>query len=242
MNLNSSYSHKYVPANIPLWLLVPAFFLALILNHYKIPFFAGSHLIFGNIIAIIVLFYYGLMPALFISLLAGTVTYFTWGNAINLIPNALEIIVLNLAIKRLFNPMVIGMIYWATLGWMLTALSLYLFTDFELMTKYAIIIKYFVNGILNLLVSLIIVRCIAYYFNLNIYGSMVKFSHKLTNHIFYIVSITLILSFLVGLKFVQQRELASFQQRLKVRSDNLVESIEGYPFSNPQGLERQNKA
>ena len=202
MSLWSKFSHPFVPADLPRWPLIPALILALVFNHFKIPFFSGSELIFGNILAIAVLFFYGFMPAFLISVIAGTITYFTWYTQLNILPNALEIIVLNWAISNRRNPLIVGMLYWSTIGWLMVAVSLYVFTEMEPMTEYAITIKYFINGLLNLLLAIILVRMLAYLTGIRIYGSVQKFSELLTNQLFYIVSITLIvLSFVAVVKF-----------------------------------------
>jgi signal transduction histidine kinase/CheY-like chemotaxis protein len=133
--------------------LAMATLLASLMNYLSVPFFNEAELVFGNIIAIAIGLRFGLRAGLFVSLVAGVVTYFNWSHFLALLPITLEVLVVSFALKWRKNPILIGLLYWLTIGWVVVALEYWLFSDFVFISKIAITVKYVINGFINIILG-----------------------------------------------------------------------------------------
>ncbi|MFT5451725.1 MAG: signal transduction histidine kinase/CheY-like chemotaxis protein [Enterobacterales bacterium] len=231
-----SIHNKISTNNFPKWPLFPAFIVACLLNYFYVDFFTGSELIFGNVIAVIVLFIYGLWPAVIISVVAGMVTYFHWGMIFNVPPFLFEILALHWAIKNQKNPVYIGMLYWAFVGWLIVGLEVHYFIDLELFTKYAITIKYVINGFLNVLLGYVIAQYIisnTRYVNLQ---SKQNISSLLINQLFYMVTIIVITISIFWLKAFQNEKLNDYQQQIQIKANHVSSEVENYIINHQKAL------
>lgn len=231
-----SFAKIITTNNLPKWPLIPAFAIACLLNYYSVVFFTGSELIFGNVIAVIVLFIYGLWPAVIISVVAGTVTYFNWGVIFNIPPFLLEILVLHWAIKSQENPVYFGMLYWALVGWIVVGIEVFFLSDFELLTKYAITIKYVINGLLNVLLGYVLAQFIMIKIVPNSFENKQNISRLLTNQLFYIVTIIVIVISFFWLKAFQSDKLNDYQQRIQVKANYVSTELGHYIVNHQKAL------
>lgn len=134
--------------------------LACVLNLFPLPFFTGSQLIFGNVIAVAVTILYGLRYGVLVSILASAVSFLSWEHPLAILPFLIEVVVIHWALKRNKSFIVYGMAYWLLLGWVIVAIEYTLFTDYLDITKVAIVIKYVVNGGLNVICGYILARIV----------------------------------------------------------------------------------
>lgn len=124
---------------------------AMTVNYLTVPLFTGSELVFGNIIAVAITLLFGLRAGLFCTLLSSWVTFLSWTNFIAITPFAIEVFVIHFAVKKNKNPFILGILYWLTLGWLIAAVQLAIFTNYLEITKVAITLKYLLNGIINIM-------------------------------------------------------------------------------------------
>lgn len=124
---------------------------AIIVNYLPVPLFTGSELVFGNIIAVAITLLFGLRAGLFCTLLSSWVTFLSWANFVAITPFTIEIIVIHFAVRNNKNPFILGILYWLTLGWLIAAVQLAIFTNYLEITKVAITLKYLINGIINIM-------------------------------------------------------------------------------------------
>jgi signal transduction histidine kinase/CheY-like chemotaxis protein len=227
---------KISKTNLPAWPLFPAIILAGLLNYYSLSFFAGSELIFGNVIAVVVLFVYGVTPAVIISIVAGTVTYLTWGNLFSIPPFLLEILVLNWAIKSRRNPVYAGILYWVSIGWVLVGIEFFMLSDFGLLTKYAITIKYLINGLINVLVGYQISQFVTERYLSREFVRKQEISVLLTNQLFSIVTVVVIILSFFWLNAFEREELNDYEQRLQIKADHVSTELENQIIGHQKSL------
>jgi len=221
-----SLSNKFTINGLPAWPLAPALVTACLLNYYPVNLFAGSELIFGNIVAVVVLLIYGLTPAILISLAAGIAAFSNWGNVFSIPPFLCEILILHWAVKKQRNPVYWGLLYWISVGWIIVGLEYLLLSNIELTSKYAIVVKYVINGILNVLVGYRITQLII---TRNLHDALVskqKISVLLTNQLFYIATIAVIIISFYWLKAFEREELADYFQRLQLHTHHISANLE----------------
>ena len=198
------------------------------LNYYTITLFSTSELILGNVIAIIVLLFYGFIPALAISIASGLVTFLHWDIPINVIPMALEIVVLQWAIKHNKNPIYLGLIYWATVGTLITAAMIYALSPFpDYLTK-AIIIKYPINGILQIILGFTIALLLAGLMKQPLQWEERNFSNRLTSRLFIIATAVLFTIVAAGLQVMQKNRFEEIDTYLSIKVKSSSESISAY--------------
>jgi len=231
-----SFAKIITKNNVPKWPLIPAFAISCLLNYYSVVFFTGSELIFGNVIAVIVLFIYGLWPAVIISVVAGIATYFNWGNIFSIPPFLLEILVLYWAIKIQKNPVYFGMLYWGLVGWTVIGIEVFLFSDFEVLTKYAVIIKYVINGLLNVLLGYVFAQFIMIKIVPNRFKNKQNISRLLTNQLFCIVTIAVIAISFFWLKAFQNERFNDYQQRIQAKANYVSAELGSYILSHQKAL------
>jgi signal transduction histidine kinase/CheY-like chemotaxis protein len=145
---------KLAKSNVGLLIyLAVATLVAALLNYLPIPFFNEAELVFGNVIAVAVGLRFGVRAGLLVSIVAGLATYLNWSHFLVLIPVTLEVMVVSLALKWRKNPILYGLLYWLTLGWMVVAVEYWLFSDFLVISKIAITVKYVINGFINIILG-----------------------------------------------------------------------------------------
>ena len=127
-------------------------FISFLINLNPVSLFSGAELVFGNVIAVAAVFLLGLKAGLFICIIASFATYINWQHFLLIAPFTLEIISIHLAIKLKRSPLILGLVYWFTLGVAIVAFEHYQSSDFSDVTKNAIILKYMINGVINILI------------------------------------------------------------------------------------------
>ncbi len=202
--------------------------IACLLNYYSISFFSTSELILGNSVAIVFLLFFGPYQAFIISIISGLVTFLHWDIPINIIPMTIEIYVLHWAIKNYKNPLFYGLLYWATAGLLITAILVSQFSTFSDAITHAIIIKYPINGILEITLGFSIAISISYLFKQPMKWQQRRFSCLLVTRAFLLSTIVCFTIVMYGLHFVQQTTLKEIETYLSIRSKAKADSIQTY--------------
>ncbi|MBT8448268.1 MAG: hypothetical protein KJO69_01175, partial [Gammaproteobacteria bacterium] len=222
---------------LPKYWLIVFFVLACLLNYFHIPLFSGTDLIFGNSIAIVVLLYFGLLPALTISILASLVTILIWTVPINTIPMAMEILVIHWALSRNRSALLYGVIYWATLGWILVYFLVYLVSDLPEFSNRAIVIKYAFNGILAILFGFVLARLFGSITGISTAQNSRNVSQILSYQLFMLVAIVLSIVAISGLRFIQAQRLDDIDNYLELKAATANDRIESHVQQHQKALE-----
>ena len=200
------------------------------------PLFSNTELIFGNSIAIVVLLFYGLIPALIVSILASLMTYFSWDTPINVLPMAIELLVIHWALKHNRNAILSGVIYWSTLGWMLVYVLVEIFYVEPDYASRAIVIKYVFNGILAILVGFVLARFISSITGISTSHSNRNVSQILSYQLFMLAAIVLSVVAISGLRFLQVQRLDDINNYLELKAATSAERIESHVKRHQQAL------
>jgi len=222
-------THRYTAIFIAIVIALP-------LNYFSVHFFTGSELVFGNIIAVGLTLLFGFWPGFICSLIAGLITYLNWGNVFLVPPFLLEIIAINWAINKQKNPLFIGLMYWLFLGWIVVAIEFHYLSDFLPVTKFAIVIKYIVNGFINVMVGYGLANYFIKYGILDKIKGKQKFSHLLTYSIFYTVTLSALFISFFWLRAVQDEKLIEINKRLKLRASYISAEVDSYISYHKKGL------
>jgi signal transduction histidine kinase/ActR/RegA family two-component response regulator len=213
---------------LPTWLIIiVGTVLATIINVNPLPFFTGSQFIFGNIIAVALTILFGWRAGLICTLISSSLTYLNWGHFLIFLPFSLEILSVHFAILKRRNPLLTGIFYWFSLGWIIVGLEYYFFTDFLDSTKIAIIIKFIINGVLNVMLGYVLA-----YLLLNITKSSwqqrLKFSQFITLSVIYSLTIAVLANSYFWLINMQKDKLAELNKQLNMESQYIAQEVDSY--------------
>ena len=222
MNLSANKAstglHSYI-------ILILALILACLLNFFTISLFTTAELIFGNVVAIIVLLLYGLRPALIISVISSLVTVLHWDIPTNVIPMGIEILVLYWALKRNKNPFFYGLIYWASAGWLIAGGLILLFSELPAHVNEALIIKYPINGILEITLGSLGAYIISALLKTPMVWQNSRYSHVLSNRLYVSAASILLLITISGLRILESYHQEEIENYLEVKARSQADSI-----------------
>jgi len=201
--------------------------LATIINLNPLPFVTGAQFIFGNIIAVALTILFGWRAGLSCSLIASSVTYFSWGHGLIFLPFSLEILAVHFAISKQKNPLLVGVLYWFAIGWIIVGLEYYFFADFLDSTKIAITIKFVINGVLNVMLGYVLA-----YFLLKITKSdwreRLKFSQFVTLAVVYSLTLAVFANSYFWLTNMQKDKLSELNKQLAMESQYIAQKVDAY--------------
>lgn len=201
--------------------------IAALLNYFPIDFFTGSQLVFGNIVAVAMTLLFGLRYGVLCTLVAGGVTWFNWGHLYIVLPFLLEVFVVSSAYKKGRSPFLYGIRYWLLLGWIIVAVQYFLFSEYMLLTKYAITIKYVVNGIINVMMGYSLAWALRNRVNSNM-NEVLSFSRIIAICIFIALATGLFLNTHYWLKRYQAEALDNFQNKLRLESEIVAGNLDDF--------------
>jgi signal transduction histidine kinase/ActR/RegA family two-component response regulator len=212
----------------PPWLIIiVGTILATFINSHPLPFVTGAQFVFGNIIAVALTILFGWRAGLICSVISNTVTYFSWGHVLIFLPFSLEILSVHYAISKQKNPLLVGVLYWFSLGWILVGLEYYFFTDFIDSLKVAITFKFIVNGVLNVMLGYLLA-----YFLLRVTKSKwrerLKFSQFVTLTVVYSMTIAVFANSYFWLINMQKDKLAELNKQLTMESQYIAQKVDSY--------------
>lgn len=214
--------------------------LAALLNYFPIDFFTGSQLVFGNIIAVALTLLFGLRYGVLCTLIAGGMTWFNWGHLFIVLPFLLEVAVMSWAYKRGRSPFLYGVRYWLTLGWVVVAAQYFLFSDYMALTKFAITIKYVVNGIINVMLGYGLAWSLRSKLNSNM-NEVLSFSRIIAICIFIALATGLFLNTHYWLKRFQAEALDNFQNKLRLESEIVASNLDNFLAEHLRALSLASK-
>lgn len=130
-----------------------AMLLAVAINFIRLPLIAGAELVFGQAIALLITVRYGLRAGLLVSIAASLMTYFYWGHLYILLPYILEIFYVYWLQKRGKTLFYFVVFYWLSIGSAIVAVQYFWLGDFLPITNAAIVVKYIINGLVNIVIA-----------------------------------------------------------------------------------------
>jgi signal transduction histidine kinase/ActR/RegA family two-component response regulator len=129
-----------------------ALLLAVAINFIRVPLIAGAELVFGQAIALLVTVRYGWRVGLLVSIAASLTTYLHWDHLYALLPYILEVFYVYWLQKRGKTLFYFVLFYWLSIGAAIVAIQYFWFSDFLPITNAAIIVKYIINGLINIVI------------------------------------------------------------------------------------------
>jgi hypothetical protein len=127
--------------------------LAVLGNHFHLPLFFGVDFIFGSIAVLLALSLLGLLPALLVAAVGGAYTIVLWGHPYALLILLLEPLAVHLLQRRVRHLALADAVYWLMLGAPLVMLFYPWQLGFELHQAGLVAVKQALNGILNAVIS-----------------------------------------------------------------------------------------
>lgn len=193
---------------------------ATVLNFFPIPFFTGSALVFGNVLAVAVTILFGLRLGLLTSLIASLATFTSWGHLLIVLPFLIEVLVVKWSLKRHHTPLFYGVLYWFTLGWIIVGIEYYWLTDYLELTKIAIVVKYIVNGVLNVSLGYLVAHVLNHTLQLN-RMKPVRLSSFIALTIFYSVTISVLANAYYWLRTTQDNKLQELESQMALEATHV---------------------
>jgi signal transduction histidine kinase/ActR/RegA family two-component response regulator len=129
-----------------------ALILAVLINFIRVPLIAGAELVFGQAIALLITVRYGWRAGLLVSIAGSLTTYLHWEHLYALLPYILEVFYVYWLQKRGKTLFYFILFYWLTVGSVIVAIQYFWFSDFLFITNAAIIVKYIINGLVNIVI------------------------------------------------------------------------------------------
>lgn len=127
-------------------------------NYFRLPLFFGVDFLFGTIFVWIIVYFYGSLWGIISAIICGAYTWILWGHPYALIIHIIEAIFVSYYWdKKNKNLILITIFYWSVIASPLIFLFYYLILKVSLFGVILIMLKQCVNGILNSLISLLII-------------------------------------------------------------------------------------
>jgi len=210
--------------------------LAIVINLSPVPFFTGAQFLFGNVIAVAVTFVFGWRFGLACSLVSASMTWFVWQHFLMVLPFAGEIIAVAIARKNDRHAVMWGLLYWVTIGAAIVAAEYYWLSPYLDIVKQAIVVKYVVNGALNIilgyLLALVLRRFVA-----SAWRVQMNFSRFISVIILFTLTIGIFANTYFWLVNYQQVKLKQFEKDLLTDSKNIATELEQFIDSHLTALE-----
>jgi signal transduction histidine kinase/CheY-like chemotaxis protein len=155
------------------------------------------------------------------------VTFLSWSNYVAIVPFAVEIIIIHIAIKKNKNPFISGIVYWLTVGWFIAAIQLTIFTNYVEISKIAITFKYLLNGIINVMLGYLIAFVLSKY-------TTTQWQEKFKIHLFISLTVSFILTVAIfthsffWLKNIQEDKLEKLSTSLLLEARMTAKELKSY--------------
>ncbi|MFD2166088.1 ATP-binding protein [Thalassotalea euphylliae] len=208
------------------------------MNAFPVSLISGSELIFGNVLAVAVTLLFGIRAGLFVSLSASLVSYFNWDHFLLLAPFAIEILCVGYARKIKRSPLLAGLGYWCTLGVSIVAIEYIYFTDYLDETRNAIIIKYLLNGIINVSAGYVLALALSGFLK-KTHLFQLRLARLITLVVFMAVAFSVLLNSYFWLQETKQDKLAHVQESLSIDAQHVAKGIEEYIYKTSDALALQ---
>ena len=201
--------------------------LASIINLNPLPFFTGSEFFFGNIIAVALTILFGWRAGLICSVISNASIYLSWGHVLIFLPFSLEILSVHYAVLKRQSPLLAGLIYWFSLGWIIVGLEYYFFTNFLDSTKIAITITFIINGVLNVMLGYALAYSLLKVTKSS-WRQRLKFSQFVTLSVIYSLTIAMLANSYFWLINMQKDKLTELNKQLTIESQHIAQKVDAY--------------
>ncbi|WP_338292333.1 ATP-binding protein [Planctobacterium marinum] len=210
--------------------------LAAIANYFPIDFFTGSQLILGNIVVVALTLLLGLRYGLLACIISGSVTWLNWQHFYVLLPFIGEVCFTAWAREKNKNAFLYGIRYWLSIGWVIVAIQYFSFSDYFAITKFAITVKYVVNGVVNVMFGYILAYLCRPYI-VSSWRESINFSRIIAIAIFISLTSGLLLNTFYWLKRYQSESLTYLQEELRLESEIAASDLQDYLNEHVKALQ-----
>lgn len=210
--------------------------LASAVNLFPIPFFTGAEFVFGNVIAVAVTLVFGWRYGLACSVISSSWLFNSWGHFFVVLPFAGEILFIAYARLKHKNTVMWGILYWCTIGTLIVAIEYFVFSSYIEAAKEAIVVKYFVNGVLNVILGYIFALIITEGIETD-WKVELSFRHFISMLILITLSIGVFTNTYFWLVNYQTNRLAQLKQDLMLESQSIVGELEYFIDSHVKLME-----
>ncbi|MCY7296773.1 response regulator [Alteromonas sp. a30] len=200
---------------------------ASIANLFPIPFFTGAELVFGNVIAVAVTLLLGWRYGVVCSVISAGMLYANWSHFFPILPFLGEVLSIAYARKNKKNALLWGIVYWCTIGITIVAIEYFWLSSYIHATKEAIVVKYFVNGVLNTTFGYLL----ALTFSRKVISDWkveLSFQHFISMLILITLSVGVFINTYFWLVNYQENRLHQINQDLSLESLSTVDELEHY--------------
>lgn len=136
--------------------------LGLVGNYANIELFYSINFIFGGIFALWALFTLGLIPAIIVSIVATTYTYFLWGHPFGILIFTTEIIFIHYARYYVKDILIADVLFWILIGSPFGWFAYFDYLDYSYYDTLTILMKQAINGVFNALIAAILMDIYRY--------------------------------------------------------------------------------
>lgn len=136
-----------------IWLIITLSCAAVAVNFYGIALFDVDQILLGNTFAITLTIIYGLRVGLPVAFVASLITIYHWQHFFGIIPFVLEVVAIALAMRRQQSVLLIGVLYWLTVGWLLVAILYGGLGGYTEVMLQGIVLKFIINGLFNVMLG-----------------------------------------------------------------------------------------
>lgn len=197
---------------------------AVVINLFTVPFFTGAEFAFGNVVAVAVSLLFGWRRGVFCSVVASLATFASWSHLLIVVPFVGEILAIRLAQLRHKPAIFGGLMYWLTAGWLIVAIEYYWLSDYIDIVKQAIIVKYFVNGILNVLLGFMLALVLRRFVESD-WKIQVSFSRFISITVLFALTFGVFFNSYIWLVNYQQEKLQEINKQLQVESLHIATEL-----------------
>jgi len=213
---NTLLQRLFSPQN---FYILTALILAVAINFTRVPLIAGAELLFGQAIALLVTVRYGLRAGVLVSIAASLPTYLHWGHLYALLPYILEVCYVYWLQKRRKTLFYYVLFYWLSIGSAIVATQYFLLSDFLPITNAAIIVKFVINGLVNI----VIVNLLITYTRLgpqNIKKTSIEYREFIALAFINVISIAMVITSYFWIRTVQLENLTNLKLQLNSQAQH----------------------
>lgn len=208
---------------------------ACVVNYFPLPLVSGASLVFGNIFAVALTIVFGGSLGIITTVLASSITYLVWGHFLLIPPFVLEILVVAICVRIGRSPITWGGFYWLTFGASAVALLFFNLTDYLHITKVAIVVKFIINGVINILLGYVLAH-VLYLVLKEKPLRPIRLSSFISLSVVYSVTFAVFANAYYWLHFTQNDKLSDLKEQLFLEASYVSEQIEQYIMSGQRSL------
>ncbi|UAA39033.1 response regulator [Paraneptunicella aestuarii] len=219
-----------------LWACAAFALLGAVINLFTVPFFTGAEFAFGNVIAVAVTLLWGWRYGLVCSIVASVATFWSWSHLLIVLPFAGEILALGYARAKQKHVIFAGLLYWITLGSAIVTVEYYWLSSYIDVAKQAIIVKYFVNGVLNILLGYLLAVFLSRFF-VTKWNMEVSFSRFISLAVLIVLTLGVLTNSYLWLANYQKVKLREINKQLEIETLHISHQMQSFISSHTGALQ-----